>query len=463
MGRGPAGECRAGNVVLVEPITKYAKSGEYNIAYQVSGEGPLDLVVVFGYISNLDMMWANEAFAHFIERLSTFSRVILFDKRGVGLSDRADHLPTLEERMDDVRAVMEAAGSERAALLGMSEGAPMSILFAATYPELTRALVLYGGMARAVADDDYPWAAPLDAMIASNEQFFVPYWGQGVSIEVFAPSYADNPEARDFFARFERQSASPRAVAQLMEMFLDIDVRHVVPSVNVPALVLHRRGDRVVNVGAGRWLADHLPNAKFKELSGIDHSPFAGDSDAILDEAQEFLTGARPTFDPERILATVMFTDIVDSTKRASEAGDRRWREILEAHDRIVRTELQRFRGREVKTMGDGFLATFDGPARAIRCAVSAGRAVKGHGIEIRAGLHCGEVEVMGEDIGGIAVHIASRIGSFAGAGEVLVSRTVRDLVAGSGIAFDDRGERELKGVSEPWQLFAITGISNGS
>jgi class 3 adenylate cyclase len=446
----------------VGPPTRYAKSGEYNVAYQILGDGPIDIVVVFGYISHLDLMWESPAFAHFMERLSTFARVILFDKRGTGLSDRVDEIPTLEERMDDVRAVMEAAGSERAALIGFSEGAPMSILFAATYPDRTIALILYGGMARSTADDDYPYAPPRDALLKSQEEMVGPFWGQGVSVEIFSPSLADNPQARDYYARFERQSASPRAIQQLVQMFFDIDVRPVLPSITVPTLVLHRRGDRVVNVRGGRWLADHIPGARFKELTGIDHNPFVGDSDAILDEIQEFLTGVRPIPEPERVLATVMFTDIVDSTKRAAEMGDRRWRETLESHDQIMRSELQRFRGREVKTTGDGFLATFDGPARAIRCALAAAGAILPHGIEIRAGLHCGEVELIGEDIGGIAVHIAARVGALAGPHEVLVSRTVRDLVAGSGIEFEDRGVQELKGVPEPWQIFVVTGGSDG-
>lgn len=440
----------------MQPDTGYAKSGEFNIAYQVFGDGPLNLVVVFGYISHLDLLWTNPGIVHFMERLGKFARVVLFDKRGVGLSDRTDVLPTLEERMDDLHAVMDAAGTGQAALLGLSEGVPMSILFAASFPERVSALALYGGMARSTKAEDYPWASPVEALREASEEFFADSWGQGDSIEVFAPSVAENPDARAWVAKFERQAASPRAMGQLTEMFYDIDVRHVVPSVTAPTLVLQRRGDRVVNVGAGRWLAEHLPNVTYKEFSGIDHNIYVGNVDELLDEIEEFLTGVRPAPELDRVLATVVFTDIVDSTKRAAELGDQRWREILASHDRLVRSHIQKYRGREVKTTGDGFLATFDGPARAIRCVMECVEEVKTLGIDIRAGLHCGEVEIIGDDIGGIAVNIAARVGALASTGEVLASRTVRDLVAGSGIGFEDRGETELKGVPEKWQLYSI-------
>lgn len=318
------------------------------------------------------------------------------------------------------------------------------------------ALALYGGMARSTKAEDYPWASPVEALREASEEFFADSWGQGDSIEVFAPSVAENPDARAWVAKFERQAASPRAMGQLTEMFYDIDVRHVVPSVTAPTLVLQRRGDRVVNVGAGRWLAEHLPNVTYKEFSGIDHNIYVGNVDELLDEIEEFLTGVRPAPELDRVLATVVFTDIVDSTKRAAELGDQRWREILASHDRLVRSHIQKYRGREVKTTGDGFLATFDGPARAIRCVMECVEEVKTLGIDIRAGLHCGEVEIIGDDIGGIAVNIAARVGALASTGEVLASRTVRDLVAGSGIGFEDRGETELKGVPEKWQLYSI-------
>ena len=442
---------------MTRPEIQYAKSGDVNIAYQVYGEGDLDIVLVFGYISHLDLFWDGPPFVEYVKRLGSFARVIMFDKRGVGLSDPVERAATLEERMDDVRAVMDAAGSERAALLGTSEGGPMSILFASTYPERTQALVLYGAMARSTYAPDYPWAAPIEDLQQSSEELVGPYWGKGASIEIFSPSQADDPGAREFYARLERQGASPQMVGQLAEMFLDIDVRHVLPSIHVPTLVLHRRGDRVVNVRAARYLAEQVPDAKYVELDGIDHNILAGDMEPILQEIQEFLTGIRPAPVYDRVLATVLFTDIVDSTKKAAELGDKKWREILEGQQTLVRSELDRHRGREVKTTGDGFLATFDGPARAIRCATSITGEIGRLGVEIRAGVHTGECEVMGDDVGGIAVHTASRICSLAGSGEVLVSRTVKDLVAGSGIGFEDRGVHTLKGVPDEWQLLAVT------
>jgi class 3 adenylate cyclase len=320
------------------------------------------------------------------------------------------------------------------------------------------ALVLHGAMARSTEAPDYPWAAPADAYRQSLFEFIVPSWGMpdGVVLEIFTPSDADDPEAREFLARFERHAASPAMSAWIFEMSLDIDVRHVLSAIHVPTLVLHRRGDKVVNRRAGRWLADQIPGASFVELSGQDHLPWSGDQDTVLDEAQEFLTGVRAAPEPDRVLATVMFVDIVDSTKRAAEVGDRRWREILESHQQSVRHELARFRGNEVKTLGDGSLATFDGPARAVRCGKSIIEAARSRSLKARVGLHSGEVELMGDDVGGIAVHIAARVGALAGSGEVLVSSTVKDLVAGSGLEFDDRGARELKGVPGEWRLFAV-------
>jgi class 3 adenylate cyclase len=358
--------------------------------------------------------------------------------------------------MDDVRAVMDAAGSERAALLGISEGASMSLLFAATYPHRVQALVCSGGMARSTEAEDYPWATPVEALLESGAELIAPHWGEGAMIDVGAPSQADNPESRAFFARLERASASPGMLGSLVRMFFDIDVRDVVPSVHVPTLVLHRQRDRLVNVRNGRWLAEHLPNARLVELPGDDHIMWYEDVDRTLGEVQEFLTGARHAPEPERMLATVLFTDIVDSTRTAVELGDQRWRDVLEGHQRAVRDALSSFDGREVKSTGDGFLATFDGPGRAIRCA----RAILGSsaslGIRVRAGLHTGECEVMGEDIGGIAVHTAARVSALAEPGELLVSRTVKDLVAGSGIQFSDRGAHTLKGVPDTWQLYAV-------
>jgi pimeloyl-ACP methyl ester carboxylesterase len=439
------------------PATQYAKSGDASIAYQVVGDGPIDLVLILGFATHLELQWESPAFARFFERISSFSRLIIFDKRGTGLSDPITEVPTLELRIDDVRAVMDAVGSEQAALFGISEGGPMSALFAATHPDRVTALVLYGAMGRTTEAPDYPWASPAEALRESAEEFIAPYWGQQAEgmVELFAPSFAGNPEAVEFTARMERSSASPAMVQQIFEMFLDIDVRAVLPTIHVPTLVIHRRGDRVVYRRAGEELAAQIPGARYVELPGIDHLPWAGDSDAVLGEIEEFLTGARSLAEPDRVLATVMFTDIVGSTERAGELGDARWRELLAAHLAAVRQELTRFRGREVKTLGDGALATFDGPARAIRCGLAIAETARSTGLDVRIGLHCGEVEVMEEDVGGIAVHIAARVGAIAGAGEVLVTSTVKDLVAGSGIGFEDRGATHLKGIPDEWGLFA--------
>jgi class 3 adenylate cyclase len=437
------------------PETRYAQSGDLYIAYQVFGDGELDVVLVNGYLTHVELIWENDSAARLLEGLASFARVINFDRRGSGLSDPVAEAPTLEQRMDDVRAVMDAAGSERAALFGISEGVAMSILTAASHPDRVRALVCYGGMARSTADDDYPWATPAEALIEAGVELVAPHWGKGASIEFAAPSQADNPDSRAFFARLERASSSPGMLASLVQMYLAIDVRDVVPTVHVPALVLHRRHDRLVNIGNGRWLAEHLPNARLVELAGDDHTPWYQDRETLLSEVQEFLTGSRYAPESERTLATVVFTDIVDSTRTAAEMGDRRWREILERHQGTVRDALGRSGGREVKSIGDGFLAVFDGPARAIRCTRVIVDASAEQGIRVRAGVHTGECEVMGDDIGGIAVHIAARVSALAGPGEVLVSRTVKDLVAGSGINFSDRGAHPLKGVPDTWQLYA--------
>ena len=438
------------------PETRYARSGDVHIAYQVFGEGDLDVVLVPGYTTHVELVWEHEPSARFMERLASFARVISFDRRGSGLSDPVAEAPTFEQRMDDVRAVMDAAGSERAALIGISEGVPMSILFAATYPQRVHALVCSGGMARSTYADDYPWAVPAEALVEAELELILPHWGDGSLIEVVAPSQADDPQSRAFFGRMQRATASPGMMTALARMFLDVDVRDVVPTVHAPALVIHRVHDRLVNVRHGRWLAEHLPNARLVELPGGDHFPWYEGADEWLGEVQEFLTGSRPLPEPERVLATVLFTDIVDSTRTAAELGDHRWREILERHQRAVRDTLGRFQGREVKSTGDGVLATFDGPARAIRCARAIVEESEPLGIRIRAGLHTGECEVMGDDIGGIAVHIAARVSALAQGGEVLVSRTVKDLVVGSGIAFADRGAHTLKGVADTWQLHAV-------
>ena len=448
------------NLMITMPPTQYARSGELSIAYQVVGDGPMDLVLVPGFYSHVEMAWENPSMVRVIERLAAFARLILWDKPGSGLSDPVDEPRTLEERIDDVRAVMEAAGSSRAALLGISEGGPMSVLFAATHPELISSLVLYGAMARSTWAPDYPWATPTDDLLESSLEM-TPYLLDGAGIEFLAPSLADDPQARAGFARMLRYSMSPALLAKYYLMFLDIDVRHVLPSVNVPTLVVHRRGDQTVNRRGAEWMAAQIPGAKYVELPGIDHALFAGDTDAVLDEIEEFLTGGRRAVEIDRVLATVMFTDIVDSTQRASAMGDRAWRDLLDAQNDVLRHELDRFRGREIKTLGDGMLATFDGPARAIRCGLAMTEAVRSLGIEVRVGLHTGEVELVSgdgdnDDVAGIAVHIAARVGAKATASEVLVSGTVKDLVAGSGIVFADRGEHALKGIPDQWRLFAV-------
>jgi len=439
------------------PKTQYAKSGDVSIAYQVVGDGPFDLVLVPGFVSHVELAWERPPVRRMFERLASFSRLILFDKRGTGLSDPVTEVPTLEVRMDDVRAVMDAAGAEKAALLGVSEGAAMSCLFGATYPERVTALVLYGGMARTTWAPDYPYAAPVEAYIESTMTMIGPHAEEGAIMEVLAPSVVDMPGAREDFNRFQRYAVSPAMMEQFYAMFLDIDVRSILPSIHVPTLVMHRRGDRAVNRRAGEYLASQIPGAVYREFPGQDHALFAGDMDAILDEIEEFLTGSRGTVEIDRVLATVMFTDIVGSTERAAAMGDRAWRDLLEQQVMVLRSELERHRGREVKQIGDGCLATFDGPARAIRCGLAMTKGVQRLGIDIRVGLHTGEIELMGDDVGGMAVHIASRVNSKAGAGEVLVSSTVKDLVVGSPIAFEERGAHELKGVPGEWRLFAVT------
>lgn len=443
----------------MQPRTRYAKSGDLRIAYQVVGDGPNDLVYVPGWVSNVETAWEDPPVARFLERLASFSRLILFDKRGTGLSDRVpvDELPTLEQRMDDVRAVMDAVGSERAALFGASEGGVLCALFAATYPARASALIVYGSYAKGLADSHYPWGLAEPETAQDFLEGLAEIWDDaGGLLQIWAPGVADDEAARERFGRYLRSGASPSAAVALTRMNLEIDIRHVLPVIRVPTLILHRSGDGLVSVEAGRHMAEQVPEARYVELPGEDHLWFHGDSDAILDEIEEFLTGARGAREPDRVLATVMFTDIVGSTQRAAETGDRRWRDLIERHDALMRTQLERFRGREVKTMGDGFLATFDGPARAIRCACSAREAVRALGIEIRAGLHTGECELIGQDVGGIAVNIGARVAAEAGSGEVLVSRTVTDLVAGSGIRFTERGCHALKGVPGEWHLFAV-------
>ncbi len=426
-----------------------------NIAYQVAGEGDLDLVWVPNWLSNVDMSRDEPSFARFFDRLASFSRLIVFDRRGSGLSDQVIGAPTLEERMDDIRAVMDAVGSERAALFGFSEGAPMACLFAASHPDRVSALLLYGAYARSLSSPEYPWA-PADDVPHGRWAQAVRDWGTGANLEIFAPSAVGDVRFTRWWARFERAAASPGSVVEILRLNGEIDVREVLPAISAPSLILHRIGDPVVNIENGRYLARQIPGARLTELAGVDHVPMVGDQDAILDEAEEFLTGARRDREPDRILATVMFTDIVGSTQRAAALGDQAWRDLLAEHDRLVARELDRHRGREVKRTGDGVLATFDGPARAIRCAMAVVEAARRIGLDVRAGMHTGEIEMIGDDIGGVAVHIGARVADLAGDCEVLVSGTVRDLVVGSGIRFEDRGSRALRGVPGEWSLFAV-------
>jgi class 3 adenylate cyclase len=439
----------------VQPETRYTKSGNFSIAYQVVGDGPLDLVYVSGWISNVELAWEEPTHARFLRRLASFSRLITFDKRGTGLSDPVplNALPTLEERMDDLRAVLDAVGSERAALFGHSEGGNMSVLFAAAHPERTVALVTFGIFAKRIWSRDYPWAPTPENRQQAIEQLERD-WGADMDLSGLAPS-ADGAFKRRL-RTYLRRSASPGAAVTLLRMNTEIDTRAVLPTIGVPTLVLHRTGDLDANVEEGRWIASQIPGARFVELAGVDHLPWVGDQDAVLDEVQEFLTGARPSPEPDRVLATVLFTDIVGSTERASELGDRRWRELLEQHHTVVRRQLERYQGREVDTAGDGFLATFDGPARAIRCARAIAGALRELGLDVRAGLHTGECELLGGKVAGVAVHTGARVAARAGPGEVLVSQTVKDLVAGSGIEFEERGTHELKGVPGEWRLYAV-------
>jgi len=439
------------------PPIRYATNGDVHIAYRVLGNGPIDLVMVAGAITNLDVQWELAEFRECHERLATFARVIMFDKRGMGLSDRA-HFGTLEDRMDDIRAILDDLGSESAALFGASEGGPLSILFAATYPERTRALILCGAEIKEAKTEDWPWGEATRAEFEEDMQIdrVVERWGKGGGAQYFIPSHKDDARLREWWGRLQVQAASPHDAVAFMRMAFEIDVRHVVPTVTTPALVLHRAGDLICHVENGRWLERNLPNAKYIELPGDSHLSFI-DGDDILDEMREFLTGVREPVEPERVLATVLFTDIVGSTERARELGDRRWRDLIERHHELVRRDLARYRGREIDTAGDGFLATFDGPARAIRSAKAIVESVRTLGLEIRAGLHTGEVELTGDAVRGIAVHTGARVAAAAGPSEVLVSQTVRDLVAGGGIEFEDRGARELKGIPGEWRLYAVT------
>ena len=440
------------------PETRYVDSGGIQIAYQAIGEGPRDLVVVPGFVSNLDMQWADAGITRFNERLASFARVVMYDKAGTGLSDPVPAVPTLEQRMEDLHAVLDAAGAERPVLLGISEGGPMSLLFAATYPERVSGLILYGSIAAGMPDAIENPSGPRWVDWSSRVQTVVEHWGAGMLVDVMSPTLAGQPTARRLTRVNERAAASPAMARATWEAIAPIDVRHVLSTISAPTLVLHRVGDAIPIDGA-RYIAEQIPAAHFVELPGADHWWWVGDSTAVLEPIEEFLTGVRPERPSDRMLATVLFTDIVGSTERAAEVGDSAWKELLERHNDVTREQLEVFRGHEITSTGDGFLATFDGPARGVRCARAIADSVRSFGVEIRAGLHTGECEALGENIGGIAVHIGARVASAAGPGEVLVSSTVRDLVAGSGITFEDAGERELKGVPGSWQLCRVSGV----
>ena len=454
---------------MERPETRYAKSGDYHIAYQVVGDGPVDLVYVPGWLSHLDLYWEEPSVAHFLRRLASFSRLIVFDKRGIGLSDPVpvSAMPTLEERMDDVRAVLDAAGSERAAVLAQGYGGPIAMLFAATHPERVAALVLYAPTVKAgVRTEDFPWGPTEEEHAAWQET--VTSWGTdefaAAWVARLAPSAAGDARFIEWAARMMRAAGSPATTAAFNRMNSLMDAREVLPLIRVPTLVLDRAEARLPKGPAdmppleeAQYVADRIPGATLRVLPGRDYLPWIGDEESVVKEVAAFVTGAPPVQEWERVLLTVLFTDIVDSTRRAAELGDRSWRELLERHNALVRSHLQEYRGREVDRAGDGFLATFDGPARAIRCAQAIAASASREGLEIRAGVHSGEVELVEQGIAGIAVHIGSRVASKAAPGEVLVTSMVKDLVAGSGIDFEERGEHALKGVPSNWRLFSAT------
>jgi class 3 adenylate cyclase len=437
------------------PKIKFAQAGSLKIAYQVFGGGPVDLLIVPGWVSNLDTFWEEPSVVRFFERLGSFARIMLFDKRGTGLSDRITQTPTLEERMEDVRAVLDAVGSEQAALLGYSEGGPMCALFSVTYPSRTAALIMIGSYSTSRDSEDYPYGRTPEEWLKINNEV-EENWGSPVGLEVRAPSISDDARFRSWWAKFLRTGASPSTALALNRMNAEIDIRDILPSIRVPTLLLHATGDRAINVEASRYMAKRIPGAKLVEIDSEDHLPFTEPAKVILDEIEEFLTGHKGSVIIDSVVSTVMFTDIVGSTELALELGDGRWRDLLETHHATVRHELDVHRGREIKTTGDGFHAMFDGPARAIRCALSIRDAVVPLGLSVRVGLHTGELTLSGDDIEGIAVHIAARVVDLAYAGQVLVSQTVKDLVAGSEIKFVDQGLYSLKGMEDEWRLYSV-------
>ena len=436
---------------------QYARSGDVHVAYQVVGDGPVDVIYVWGGISHLDVGWEHPPTAIFFEELASFSRLVLLDKRGTGLSDRAPFSSGLEARMDDLRAVLDAVGSERAFVFGESEAAGLASLFAATFPERISGLLLYAPLVRVLVDDDFPWAHSAEAFERYVDTS-VRHWGEGLMMSLHSPSTAHDPAGRDHWGRLERQAMSPGGFAEHMRALAELDIRPILPLVQSPTVVLHRTGDPTVPYGQGEFVAARIPSAELITLEGDDHYPMIGDVASLVGAVRRFVGADRAgaTVAVDRVLTTVLFTDIVGSTETLASVGDRRWMELIELHDQLAHSEIGRHRGRAVRTTGDGVFATFDGPARAIRCAAAIREGAARLGLQIRAGLHAGEVEMRGDEVAGIAVHTASRVQSEADAGELLVSRTVVDLVAGSGLTFLDRGVRALKGIPGEWQLFAV-------
>jgi class 3 adenylate cyclase len=437
--------------------TRYARLGDLHLAYQVLGEGPPDILPLLYWIGDVEAQWDVPPLAAFLERLASFGRVITFDKRGTGLSDpvSTSELPILEAWTDDAIGVLDSAGSRKSVVIGNIGGGLIATTLAATHPDRVSSLVLVDCFARSSVAPDFP-IGDVPAVIDDEVDMTEARAGQGVLLDLLAPSLADDPILRRAWSRFERHAVSPGAFKAIVRFINQGDVREVLPAIRVPTLVIHRAGGRRFGAAHGRYLAEHIPNARYVELPGDDKLIWAGDAEAILDEIQDFVTGVRPAPASTRVLATVLFTDIVGSTKLAAEMGDVRWRTLLDEHNRVARHEISRFGGREIKTVGDGILATFDGPARAVRCAAGIRDGERELDLEVRAGLHTGEIELQGDDVAGLAVHIGARIAALAGPGEILVSSTVHDLVVGSGLAFEDRGRHELKGVPDDWQLFAV-------
>ena len=439
----------------MNPETRYTNAGSVTIAYQILGSGPVDIVLVPGWVSNIDIFWEEPRVARFLRRIASYSRLILFDKRGTGMSDRVTDTPTLEERIEDVQAVMDAVGSKRATLIGYSEGGPMCALFAATHPKMVRGLVMIGSYPRRTRSEDFPFG-PDEAEAQVFIDGISANWGRPYGIEARAPSLADEPAFRAWWARFLRMSASPAAAVAMTRANAEIDVRHVLPSVRAPTLLIHARHDRVMPIEFSRYMAGMIPGAKLLEYDGVDHLPWADGAETILSAIEEFATGARHEPADDRMLCTIMFTDIVGSTQRLVERGDRDWMSLIESHNSAVRRELASFTGREMNNTGDGFVAIFDGPARAIQCARAIRESTRGLGMDLRFGLHTGECRIRDGYLSGVAVHIASRVSAHAPSGHIVVSRTVKDLVAGSGLVFESIGSHRFKGVPEKWQLYQV-------